>query len=207
MEFEVRDAYSNRAAEYIDVLDSMESVHPSDRQLVTDWARPIDGVVIDAGCGPGQWADHLASNGSDVRGIDLTPTFVEHARRAYPDRRFDVGRLENLDASTGSIAGVLAWYSLIHHEPAAIRTPLEEFARVLRPGGSLLIGFFEGPVIEPFDHAVVTAYRWPVEVLSDLVRDAGFEVHETHTRTGVGRRAHGALLAVRGGVVTHPGSE
>lgn len=198
METEVHDAYSKWAGEYIHLLDSMESVHPSDQQLVTDWARPINGIVIDAGCGPGQWTEHLASQGSDVRGIDLTPTFVEHARRTYPDRRYDVGRLENLDASTGSVAGVLAWYSLIHHEPAAIRSPLHELARVLRPGGSLLIGFFEGPAIEPFDHAVVTAYRWPVDALSELLQDTGFEIHETHTRTSHGRRAHGAILAVRG---------
>jgi len=39
---------------------------------------------------------------------------------------------------------VLSWYSTIHHEPARIDVPLAEFARVLRPGGLLALGFFDG---------------------------------------------------------------
>ncbi len=52
--------------------------------------------------------------------------------------------IDNSDASD-SIGGVLAWYSLIHHEPSTIQRALGEFARVLRPGGGLLLGFFVGP--------------------------------------------------------------
>lgn len=194
---DVQASYSEWAAEYVRLLDSMEAVHPSDLQLVTQWARPMDGIVLDAGCGPGQWTNHLASLGCDARGIDLTPAFIEHARTTYPDRHFEVGRIEKLDIRTGSVAGVLVWYSLIHHEPDAIQRPLQECARVLQPGGSLLIGFFEGPDVEPFDHTVVTAYRWPVEALCERLRAAGFEIVETHTRTGPGYRPHGAILAVR----------
>lgn len=194
---EVRTAYSNRAEEYSRLLGSMDSVHPSDQQLVTHWATAIDGPVVDIGCGPGQWTDHLAGLGCDVRGIDPTPAFVEHARTAYPNRRFDVGRAETLDAATGSVAGILSWYSLVHHTPASLHLPLTAFARVLRPGGSLMLGFFESPVLEPFDHKVVTAYRWPAAELSGRLVAAGFTVVETHTRTGVGYRPHGAILAVR----------
>lgn len=194
---QVRTAYSNRAEEYSRLLGSMTSVHPSDQQLVTQWATAIDGPVIDLGCGPGHWTDHLTGQGCDVRGIDPTPAFVEHAHISYPNSRFDVGGAENLDVASGSIAGILSWYSLVHHAPASLRVPLEEFARALRPGGSLLIGFFESPVLEPFDHQVITAYRWPVPELSARLVDAGFVIVETHTRTGVGYRPHGAIVAVR----------
>lgn len=194
---EVRTAYSNRAEEYSRLLGSIDSAHPSDLHLVTQWATAIDGPVIDVGCGPGQWTDHLAGHGCDVRGIDPTPAFIEHAHTAHPDCRFDVGTAENLDAASGSIAGILSWYSLIHHTPGSVHVPLKEFARALRPGGSLVIGFFESRVLEPFDHKVVTAYRWPVPELSARLVDVGFEVVETHTRTGVGYRPHGAIVAVR----------
>lgn len=92
---------------------------------------------------------------------------------------------------------MLARYSLIHHEPRSIRRALSEFARVLRPGGALLVGFFTGPEVEAFDHAITTAYRWPPDALGIELRDAGFEVIETHTRTGPhpGPRPHGAVLA------------
>jgi SAM-dependent methyltransferase len=193
----IGDAYTDRAAEYADVLGSMASVHPSDAQLVTSWGDRITGPAIDAGCGPGHWTAHLAARGLDIRGIDLVPDFIEHARAHHPDARFDLGSVDALDAESGSVGGVLAWYSLIHHDPETIGTPLAEFARVLRPGGELLIGCFEGPTVEAFDHAVVTAYRWPLAELSERLRGTGFEVVETHSRTSLDHRPHGAILARR----------
>lgn len=193
----VGTAYARRAAEYAELLGSMGAVHPSDRQLVDTWAAAVSGPAIDAGCGPGHWTDHLHRQGLDVRGIDFVPDFIEHARATYPATQFDAGSIDALPDRTGSVGGILAWYSLIHHDPSAIATPLGEFARVLRPGGDLLLGFFEGPAVETFDHAVVTAYRWPIGELGVRIQHAGFDVIETHTRTGPGHRPHGAILARR----------
>jgi SAM-dependent methyltransferase len=193
----VGEAYSARAAEYIELLGSVEAMHPSDRELIGTWGGQVVGPAIDAGCGPGHWTAYLASRGVDIRGIDLAPAFIDHARRAHPDLRFATGSLDALDASDASLGGVLAWYSLIHHAPDAMGSALDEIARVLRPGGLLLVGFFDGTAIEPFDHAVVTAYRWPVADLSERLRASGFEIVETHTRTGVGYRPHAAIVARR----------
>jgi SAM-dependent methyltransferase len=190
-------AYARRADEYAEHLGSMASVHPSDLQLVTTWADEMRGPLLDAGCGPGHWSGYLARRGNDVRGIDLVPAFVNHARTAYPQVVFEVASIDRLPHPANSFAGVLAWYSLIHHQPGDIRGALDQFAQVLRPGGGLLLGFFTGHAVEEFDHAVATAYRWPPEVLSDELRAAGFEVIETHTRTGARPqpRPHGAILA------------
>ncbi|PYY39071.1 class I SAM-dependent methyltransferase [Curtobacterium sp. MCPF17_046] len=196
----VRDAYGRRAAEYTEQLGSMGSVHPADVHLVTSWATGLGGPVLDAGCGPGHWTGHLADRGVDVLGLDQVPAFVEHARRTHPSARFHLGSVDDVPAEDGHFAGVLAWYSLVHHDPVSIARPLSEAARVLRPGGGLLVGFFTGDRVEPFDHAVTTAYRWPPDALADAVRAAGFTVLEVHTRTVAttpGPRPHGALLAVR----------
>ncbi|TQC48040.1 class I SAM-dependent methyltransferase [Rhodococcus sp. WS4] len=193
----VRESYSARSQEYADLFGSMTSTHPSDRALVSSWAATLAGPVLDAGCGPGQWTDFLAECGPAVSGIALVPEFVERARMQYPDLTFEVGGFEALDATTESLGGVLSWYSLIHHSPQDIQTPLAEFARVIRPGGGLLVGFFEGTTVGTFDHAVTTAYRWPVTELGQELITAGFEVIETHTRTGSGYRPHGAITARR----------
>lgn len=192
---DVRDAYALRAQEYIDRLGSIAAVHAADLDLVTRWADRLGGPLIDAGCGPGHWTGHLAARGIDVRGVDQVPEFVSHARCAHPGCRFDVGDLDALPASTGEVAGILAWYSLIHHEPRAVRPALERMARVLRPGGELLLGFFHGPRVERFDHAVTVAFRWPVEALAEELRMAHFDTIETYTRTGPGVRPHGAIVA------------
>lgn len=191
----VRTAYANRAAEYAELLGTMASVHPSDVQLVSAWSDRVDGPIIDAGCGPGHWTGYLASRGHQVRGVDVVPEFIAHARKNHPGLPFDTGSLESLDAEADSVGGIFSWYSLIHHHPTTIATPLAEFARVLAPGGDLLLGFFVGSAVGSFDHAVVTAYRWPVEELEAALEHAGFTVIETHTRTGRNHRPHGAIVA------------
>ncbi|GEK83985.1 class I SAM-dependent methyltransferase [Frigoribacterium faeni] len=197
MTSEVRDAYAARAVEYGEHLGSMAAVHPSDRQLVDDWADGLDGEIVDAGCGPGHWTHHLTTRGLACRGVDQVSGFVDLARASYPGVRFEVGDLDALEAAPASVGGVLAWYSLIHHEPDAIQRPLAEFARVLRPGGGLLLGFFDGPMVEPFDHAVTRAHRWPIDRMAEEARVAGFEIVETRRRTGVGHRPHAAIVARR----------
>ena len=197
---QAREAYARRAGEYIELFGEIDSVHPADLELVTRWARGVDGPVRDAGCGPGQWTAHLAAAGVEVCGVDGVAGFVDHARAAHPGCRFDVADLDALPIADASVAGVLAWYSLIHHEPADVQAPLREFARILRPGGHLLIGFFHGsevggPEAVRFDHAVAPAYRWSVEALSEQLRMAHFETVETYTRTGPGYRPHGAIVA------------
>jgi SAM-dependent methyltransferase len=193
----VRESYSARSQEYTALFGSMTSTHPSDRALVSSWAASLTGPVLDAGCGPGQWTDFLAACGVAASGIDLVPEFVERARAQSPSLSFEIGSFETLDVATESLGGVLSWYSLIHHSPQDIQTPLAEFARVIRPGGGLLVGFFEGTTVEAFDHAVTTAHRWPVAELGRQLAQAGFEVIETHTRTRSGSRPHGAITARR----------
>lgn len=73
--------------------------------------------------------------------------------------------------------------------------PLLEFSRVLKSGGTLLLGFFEGPTVEVFDHAVAPAYRWPVGVMSAELNSAGFDVVESHIRKAVDHRPHAAIIA------------
>ena len=193
----VRDAYSRRADEYIQAVGSMEHVHRDDRDLVLGMAKRADRLILDAGCGPGQWANFLQEHGAEVVGVDLAPAFVERARERFPRVDFRVGSLEDLQVPDESFAGILSWYSIIHTDPADVGKILREFARCLKPGGYLVTGFFEGPRLEAFDHQIVTAYRWPVHELSGALEESGFTVHGANTRTDPGKRPHGAILARR----------
>jgi SAM-dependent methyltransferase len=190
-------AYSLRAAEYIELLGSMTAVHPSDYQLVSTWASQLDGQIIDAGCGPGHWTNLLVQQGHDARGVDLVPQFITHAKASYPLVNFSIGSIDSLDAESGSVAGVLAWYSLIHHEPDTVRVALREFNRVLEPGGTLLVGLFEGTMLEQFAHAVTPAYRWPVDRFALELDATGFDVVESHVRKVTGQRPVAAIIARR----------
>jgi hypothetical protein len=110
---------------------------------------------------------------------------------------FAIESLESMDAVSSSIGGILSWYSLVHYEPGEIQVPLREFSRVIRPGGALLVGFFEGTEVEKFAHAVTPAYRWPVDAMSSELDRAGFDVLESHVRITKGQRPHAAVSAQR----------
>ncbi len=190
-------AYAHRAAEYAEALGSVGAMHDADRHLIEAWGAAASGRLIDAGCGPGHWTQHLAERGADIRGIDLVPEFIGHARATHPGIRFDVESIEAIDEPDAAIGGILAWFSTIHHEPSVIAVPLAEFARVLRQGGSLLLGCFDADETEAFDHAVVRAYRWKTRDLQRVLESAGFDVVAIHRRAERGARPVAAIIAER----------
>jgi SAM-dependent methyltransferase len=190
-------AYAPRVAEYVERLGSVEVMNPQDRELIARWAGAVTGPVIDAGCGPGLWTAFLRERGVAVEGVDPVPEFLASAGRRFPGVPFRRGHFDDLGAEPGTLGGLLSWYSIIHTPPADVPAVLAGFARHLRPGGSLLLGFCEGPQLVPFDHAVVTAYFWPVAAMRRELAAAGFEVCETHTRPEPGGRPHAAIVAHR----------
>ena len=192
---QVLQAYAARAAEYTAVLGAVDAMHELDRYRIERWAERISGRVIDAGCGPGHWTDFLHQRGLDVEGVDLVPEFIEGARTRFPQVSFRVSSLRALDVADGSLNGLLAWYSLVHLDPEELPVILSEVARALAPQGHLLVGFFDGPSAEPFEHAITTAYYWSVDQMSEMLHSAGFEILDVETRQDPGKRAHAAISA------------
>lgn len=193
---DVQRAYSLLAQRYIDALGSVEHVHPDDLRFVERHLATAPGPVLDLGCGPGHLTGHLHALHPDVTGMDLVPEFLAHARRTHPATRFEEGSLLALDRAPGSVGGVLAWYSLIHLVPDELDRALAGVRRVLVPGGSLVVGFFDGPDHEPFAHRVTTAYRWPVDEMVRRLARAGFAERERVHRPAEGElRSHAALAA------------
>jgi SAM-dependent methyltransferase len=173
-------AYDSIASDYVAFVEEGLSSRPFDRSVLTAFAGLVRqagaGPVADLGCGPGYIAGHLRDLGHEVFGVDLSASLIEHARQLYPDLRFSVGSMAALHAADGTLGGIVSWYSLIHTPPTEIPVYLAEFHRLLEPGGYLLLAFFEsegGPVV-PFDHAVTTAYRWPIDSLAEMAGAVGF---------------------------------
>jgi SAM-dependent methyltransferase len=119
---------------------------PFDRDLLDRFAARLSGRgrVCDVGCGPGHVGRYLAERGVDVFGLDLSPAMVALARRLNPAMRFEQGDLRALVLPDASLAGIVAFYSLIHLERSEVVAALIELARVLIPGGLILIAFHGG---------------------------------------------------------------
>jgi ubiquinone/menaquinone biosynthesis C-methylase UbiE len=196
---EIGAAYDGRAAEYIDLFGTIDQLAERDRETITTWRDTTTGRLLDAGCGPGLWSQELTTSGvREVVGVDASAEFIAAAQATYPEVSFERADLAALPLKDRSIGGILAWYSIIHTPPADLPAILDEFARVLTPGGSALIGFFDGEPGEAFDHAVHTAYHWSAEALADLLAPHGFVVERASARQDPGaRRRQGDLVATR----------
>jgi arsenite methyltransferase len=115
------------------------------RRSVTGMALPTDAVIADLGCGTGSSALLIArENDFQVHGIDLGASNIERARQRQqksgiePARlRFQQADMSKLPFQNRELDAIIAecTFSLMAEQPAV----LNEFKRVLRPGGSLMI--------------------------------------------------------------------
>ena len=171
----VRDAYSSVASQYIDLSDGRWPDDAGDTALVQRHLTGLGGPVLDLGCGPGHWTARLQALGADVTGVDIVPELIAHARATHPRSSFRLGSMTELDVPDQSVAGLLSWCSTIHLPPPRLDAVLGEFRRILAPSGVLVVGFFDSDDdVSAFDHKVITAYRWPVDVFAEHLSDAGF---------------------------------
>ncbi|BCB76741.1 class I SAM-dependent methyltransferase [Phytohabitans flavus] len=193
----VQQAYSSVAELYIGLFGTSEQVDPDDLALIGRHLGDRSGMVLDLGCGPGHITGYLRSLGVDATGIDMVPEFIAHARATHPDGSYHLGSLEDLDVPDHSVAGILAWYSLIHLPPPDLDRVLARFRQVMAPEGRLVVGMFDGDEVAAFDHKVITAYRWPFDEISRRLAAAGFTEVERLRRPGdATHRPHGSIAAI-----------
>ena len=191
---QVRQAYASVAELYIELFGTPQQVHADDLAFIGRHLTIRSGPVLDLGCGPGHITGYLRSLGVDAAGIDMVPEFIAHARETHPGGSYQLGSIETLDVADHSIAGILAWYSLIHLPPDKLDGVLAEFRRATSPGGVLVLGLFDGDEVAAFDHKVITAYRWPVDEISERLARAGFKEVERMRRRD--ENTHRPLTAI-----------
>ena len=182
---DTRAGYDAMAVEYTEHAQREWDRMPLERALVDLFAEYVltsgNLTVADIGCGPGRLTALLGRRGLEAYGIDLSPVMVELARKSYPELRFEVGSMLDLDVPSGSLGGVLAFYSIIH-VPWELRAQVfAEFFRVLAPGGHLMLAFQVGDDCrhrtEAFGHAIsVSWHRQQPADLAELLEHAGFDV-------------------------------
>jgi ubiquinone/menaquinone biosynthesis C-methylase UbiE len=94
-------------------------------------------VALDAGCGTGRHGAYLAALGYKVIGVDTTPEMLEVARAKIPAGDFYEADLRDLPVTSNSVDVVVCGMAASHFPDLA--PVLAEFARVLRPGGHVVL--------------------------------------------------------------------
>ena len=98
--------------------------------------------VLDAACGEGYGSALMATVAAVVTGIDIDPDTVAHARAAYASRanvRYEVGAVTALPFADGAFDAVVSFETIEHLAAEDQPRMLAEFARVLAPGGLLVL--------------------------------------------------------------------
>ena len=95
------------------------------------------GAALDAACGTGRYAQQLAQRGHAVIGVDSSAAMLAIARRAVATAEFRVGVLEALPIEDASVDAAVCALALTHVRD--LGPVMAEFARVLRPGGHLVL--------------------------------------------------------------------
>jgi SAM-dependent methyltransferase len=139
--------WDNVADRYLELFRDEFKSKPYDIEALRSFAAslPHGARVCDAGCGPcGHVTRILADHGLRVVGIDLSPRCIELARREQPGPEFRVMDLARMDFADGRFDGLVAYYAF-HYQPKATLTAVfRELARVVRPGGRILVVAKEG---------------------------------------------------------------
>lgn len=126
-----------RASQLGKTTDALET------EVLFELLGPVAGLkLLDVGCGDGVFASQLARRGADVTGLDADADMVTVARKrteAEPTRlQFVEGKAERLPFGDAAFDGVVA-VTVLCFVPDPGRA-IAEMARVLKPGGRLVIG-------------------------------------------------------------------
>jgi SAM-dependent methyltransferase len=95
------------------------------------------GAALDAACGTGRHSGYLSGLGHQMTGVDSSPDMLAQARKRVPAARFLAGDLHRLPVRAQAADLVVCALALTH--VPALAPVLAEFARVLQPGGHLVI--------------------------------------------------------------------
>ena len=185
----VREYWGDRADSFED--DSQHGIH-SDAQreawlsVLRPWTGESTKHVLDVGCGTGVISLLLAELGHNVTGVDFAPEMIEQARTNGEQHEravtFQQGDAENLTQQADACDLVTARH-LIWTLPSPERA-IEEWQRVARPGGRLILIEGHWDFDETFEgyeeiHDDLPLYDGrPPEELAAFLRNQGLETVE-----------------------------
>jgi SAM-dependent methyltransferase len=186
MSEELQSSYDRMAEDYAKQFRDEMDKKPFDRKML-DWlAEKVGGlgVICDMGCGPGQIARYLHSQGVKVCGVDLSSAMMQQAQSLNPDIPFQQGDILALaDVADNSYGGIAAFYSIVHIPRQKVVRALQELKRVLRPKGMLLLAFHIGQEIKHLDEwwgkkVSLDFLFFETEEVKSYLAEAGFELEE-----------------------------
>ena len=182
-EYGLADGYRLWAQTYDAPLRLFPLEEPAVRGLLGRLPR---GRVLDAACGTGRHSQWLAAQGHEVVGVDASPDMLAKARAKLPEASFMPGDLAALPLPDASVDAAICALALVHLPD--LRPAFAELARVVRPGGRIVVSD-----VHPF----LVALGWQAQFRT-ADGGAGFVRLNRHLPSDYVSAATAAGMTVRG---------
>jgi ubiquinone/menaquinone biosynthesis C-methylase UbiE len=142
--------------------------------------------ILDAGCAFGRDTIIFADHGYKVQGIDMSEGLLHRAQKLHPEISFQKMDVRKLDFPDDNFAGIWCNATLLHLNSLDMIKALEEFKRVLIPGGIIFMSLKEGAgeeeIIEKFSSNSARYYNYhTIETVRKAVEAAGLTVAKVYT--------------------------
>lgn len=144
---------------------------------------PDQGLILDLGCGPGQWAARFRDTGYQVEATDASAAMAETAKYLH-DLTVRVEPFGALDA-VSVYDGIWANFSLLHETQSDFPMRLQQIHRALKPQGVFHIGMKLGQGTGRDKLGRYYAYYEQGE-LTDMIEHAGLTIIRATSGTGSG---------------------
>lgn len=137
----VREGYDQLGTAYTE----SRSADSRGREILEEFlaSLPAKARLLDAGCGPGRPLSQTIETARTAVGLDLSREQLALAAENVPDAALLQGDMTAVPLDEDIFDAVIGYHSLIHVPLESHQAVLDEFARVLTPGGRLLLS--EGP--------------------------------------------------------------
>lgn len=143
-----RRAYNLAAKKYHELFHNELREKAYDRDLLDSFAGRFapGSLLCDAGCGPSaQIGRYLADKGMKVVGVDISDRCIKMAKDLNPNIQFRREDIVEMSFGRDVFDGVVSYYSIIHTPKKFVGRIFEEFHRILKPDGHLLVAVKAGP--------------------------------------------------------------
>ena len=107
--------------------------------------------LLDAGCGTGWYSRCWRDRGRTITALDLSPAMLATAREQQSAQHYLLGDIDDLPLPDASVDGV--WSNLAVQWSSDLRTALQQFLRVTRPGGAVLFSTLLDGSLHEVHHA------------------------------------------------------
>jgi SAM-dependent methyltransferase len=153
-------------------------------RLLRKWLRQSRvevGSVLDFGCGTGDTVAYLARAfpGARILGVDISPFMIEKAReRQLPEDRVAFREIEGEGVDAPPCDLIMIAMVLQHNDDARVHRIFRDFARLLNPGGRVMV---MESVVPPEHEKSEGAYlARSAQHYEELMTENGLTVERSH---------------------------